>query len=99
MWKSWTLSRLDYRILPVILGLMVISLLVISSMTASLAEDGPSFWTPLVKTQLRWFCLGWCVFFIASAFDYRSLRDWSLFLYIAAILLLVGLFFVSPIQN
>jgi rod shape determining protein RodA len=99
MWKSWTLSRLDYRILPVILGLMVISLLVISSMTASSVEEGPTFWTPLVKTRLRWFCLGWCVFFLASAFDYRNLRDWSLFLYIAAIILLVGLFFVSPIQN
>lgn len=99
MWKSWTLSRLDYRIMPVILGLMVISLLVISSMTADLAEEGLSFWTPLVKTQLRWFCLGWVIFFLASAFDYRNLRDWSLFLYIAAIILLVGLFFVSPIQN
>jgi len=68
-------------------------------MTADLAEETSSFWTPLVKTQLRWFCLGWAIFFLASAFDYRSLRDWSLFLYIGAILLLVGLFFVSPIQN
>jgi rod shape determining protein RodA len=32
-------------------------------------------------------------------FDYRNLRDWSLFLYILALILLVGLFFVSPIQN
>jgi rod shape determining protein RodA len=99
MWRSWTLSRLDYRILPVILGLMTISLLVISSMTAELSEEGPNFWTPLVKTQFRWFCLGWGVFFLASAFDYRKLRDWSLFLYIVAMILLVGLFFVSPIQN
>jgi rod shape determining protein RodA len=68
-------------------------------MTADLADESVSFWTPLVKTQLRWFCLGWAIFFLASIFDYRNLRDWSLFLYIAAILLLVGLFFVSPIQN
>ena len=99
MWNSWTLSRLDYRILPVILGLMVISLLVISSMTADLSNEDPTFWTPLVKTQLRWFCLGWCVFFLVSAFDYRRLRDWSLFLYIVILLLLIGLFFVGPIQN
>lgn len=99
MWKSWTLSRIDFRIIPVVLGLMVISLLVISSMTADLAEEGISFWTPLVKTQLRWFCLGWCVFFLASAFDYRNLRDWSVVLYIIALILLIGLFFVSPIQN
>ena len=99
MWRSWTFSRLDYRILPLVLGLMVISLLVISSMTADLSEDGPLFWTPLVKSQVRWFCLGWVVFFLCASFDYRNLRDWSLILYIIALLLLVGLFFVSPIQN
>lgn len=97
MWKSWTLSRIDYRVIPLILALMVISLLVISSMTVS--EEGPLFWTPLVKSQVRWFCLGWTVFFLCASFDYRNLRDWSLFLYILAILLLIGLFFVSPIQN
>lgn len=99
MWKSWNLSRLDYRIFPLIFGLMVISLLVISSMTADLTEEGAVFWTPLVKTQVRWFCLGWAVFFLCSMFDYRKLRDWSLFLYVFAIILLVGLFFVEPIQN
>jgi rod shape determining protein RodA len=99
MWKSWTFSRIDYRILPIILGLMIISLLVISSMTVEIGDEDPSFWTPLVKTQLRWFSLGWVFFFAISAFDYRNLRGWSLFLYLAIVLLLVGLFFVSPIQN
>ncbi len=93
------LSRIDYRVLPVIGCLMLISLLVISSMTSQMEGDGTVFWTPLVKTQLRWFCLGWAVYFAAALFDYRRLRQWSLFLYIAAILLLLGLFFVSPIQN
>ena len=99
MWKSWTFSRLDYRIFPLIFGLMVISLLVISSMTADMSEEGPIFWTSLVKSQVRWFFLGWAVFFATAAFDYRKLRDWSLFLYVALIVLLIGLFFVSPIQN
>jgi len=100
MWDHRVLSRIDYRILPIVAGLMWISLLVISSMSGEAGEiDGPSFWTPLVKSQVRWFCLGWIVFTICSAFDYRKLRDWSLFLYLAAILLLIGLFFASPIQN
>ena len=99
MWKSWTLSRLDYRIIPIVLCLMGISLLVISSMTADLAEEGPMFWTPLVKTQVRWFFLGWGVFILCSAFDYRHLRRLSPFLYVAILILLFGLFFVSPIQN
>ncbi len=100
MWDHRVLSRIDFRLLPIIAGLMWISLLVISSMTGEAGElEGPSFWTPLVKSQVRWFCLGWIVFIVCSAFDYRKLRDWSLFLYIAAIVLLVGLFFTSPIQN
>lgn len=96
MWKFWSLSRIDCRILPLILVLMTMSLLVISSMTA---DEGVSFWTPLVKSQIRWFFLGWVVFFLCSAFDYRYLRNWSLFLYLFFVILLVGLFFVSPIQN
>jgi rod shape determining protein RodA len=78
---------------------MAISLLVISSMTADLTEEGPMFWTPLVKTQVRWFFLGWGVFLLCSAFDYRHLRHLSPFLYIAILILLFGLFFVNPIQN
>lgn len=99
MWKSSIFSRVDYRILPIVVGLMGISLLVISSMTGEVSEGGALFWTPLVKSQIRWFFLGWCVFFLCAAFDYRRLRDWSVILYLLALVLLVGLFFVSPIQN
>ncbi len=100
MWDPRTITRIDFRILPIVICLMAISLLVISSMTGSNTEfEGPLFWTPLVKTQLRWFLFGWAVFFLFSAFDYRKLRDWSLFLYLAAVILLIGVFFVSPIQN
>jgi len=94
------LSRLDLRIFPLVFCLMAISLLVISSMTSEVLEwEGPLFWTPLVKSQMRWFCLGWIVFFLFAAFDYRKLRDWSVILYLGTILLLIGLFFVSPVQN
>ena len=100
MWDHRVLSRLDFRILPLILGLMAVSLLVISSMTAEAMElEAHVFWTPLVKSQVRWFCLGWVVFFLAASFDYRKLRGWSVFLYVAMVLLLIGLFFADPIQN
>lgn len=93
-------SRIDFRVLPIICALMVISLCIISSMTGEARDwEGFSFWTPLVKTQLRWCCLGWMVFFATAMFDYRRLRSWSLVLYIGMICLLVGLFFVDPIQN
>lgn len=94
------LSRIDFRVLPIICCLMIVSLSVLSSMTADYSEaEAASYWTPLVKTQLRWFCMGWGVFFAAAFFDYRRLREWSLFLYIAIVILLLGLFFVTPIQN
>ncbi len=100
MWDPRVVSRIDFRMLPIIFCLMIISLLVISSMTAEVGEwETPLFWTPLVKSQVRWFFLGWGIFFLTASFDYRKLRDWSLFLYVVVLLLLVGLFFVSPIQN
>ncbi|MBS0626024.1 MAG: rod shape-determining protein RodA [Verrucomicrobia bacterium] len=99
MWNARAISRIDFRVLPIVACLMAISLLVISSMTANPESERFIFWTPLVKTQVRWFCLGWVVFFLAAGFDYRKLRGWSPFLYVGIVLLLIGLFFVSPIQN
>jgi rod shape determining protein RodA len=99
MWNSRAILRIDFRILPLVVCLMGISLLVISSMTANLEGERFIFWTPLVKTQVRWCCLGWAVFFLAAGFDYRKLRDWGVVLYLAIVVLLMGLFFVSPIQN
>ncbi len=94
------ISRADWRIYPLVFCLMTISLLVISAMTGSFDEWASSgFWTALVKSQLKWFCLGWLVFFLSASFDYRKLREWSLFIYIGVLILLVGLFFVSPVQN
>ncbi len=84
-----SLTRIDWRILPVVLSLMVISLLVISSMTADVEDV---FWTPLVKSQLRWFMCGWAVFGGLAAFDYRKLRSLSWVLYVAIVFLLLGLF-------
>ena len=98
MWDHRALSRLDFRILPIVGCLMLISLLVISSMTGGESEQ-VQFWTPLVKSQLRWQLLGLALFFFMAGFDYRKLRDWSAILYIGIVLLLIGLFFVSPIQN
>lgn len=98
MWDYRALSRIDLRILPIVLSLMAIGLLVISSMTAS-ELDADVFWTPMAKSQLRWICLSWVAFLFAAGFDYRKLREWSAILYVIALLLLVGLFFVHPIQN
>lgn len=95
-WDPRFLSRIDWRILPAIFSLMFISLLVISSMTGE-PQDG--FWTPHVKSQVRWFVLGWAVFAAAASFDYRKLRNASWFFYALIVLLLVGLFFTAPIQN
>lgn len=97
MWDYRVFSRIDFRIFPIVFCLMAISILVISSMTP--LEGDESFWTPMAKSQLRWYCLGWAVFFFTAGFDYRKLRDWSLILYGIVLLLLIGLFFVSPIQN
>lgn len=94
------LRRLDYRIIPIIFFLMVISLLIISS--AAVSEnyyEEVAFFTPAVGKQILYFIVGWGVFFLLSYFDYRKLRGGCLFLYIGILILLIGLFFTTPIQN
>lgn len=97
MWSYRYLSRMDFRAIPVIMGLMFISLLVVSSYTAQAVED--SFFTPIVKQQLRWFGIGSAVFILVAGFDYNKLREWAWPLYFGVILLLIGLFFTDSIQR
>ena len=101
MWNYRTLSRIDFRVIPVILFLMIISLLIISAHSiegsADLSEE--SFFAPLVKVQIRWFVMGWAVFFFCAGFDYNKLREWTWILYILMIASLIGLFFTDAIQR
>ncbi len=91
------LLRVDFKALGIILSLMVISLLVISSTTNEIGAD--VFFTSYVKNQIKWFILGFGVFFFFSLLDYHKLREWTWVLYIIAVALLLGLFFTEPIQN
>lgn len=97
MWDYRYLSRIDYRTVPIILGLMWIGLLVISAMTGDGEID--TLLTSSAKTQIQWFMIGWAVYFFFVGLDYRKLRSWSWVLYVIIFLLLVGLFFTAPIQN
>ncbi len=97
MWNHKLLLRLDWRFIPIILALMVISLLVIS--TTDPSSIGDSFLTVKVEKQFQRFLIGWVIFFALSAFDYSKLRDCSLILYLIMLLALLGLFMVPAIQN
>lgn len=101
MWDHRYLSRIDFRTIPILLALMCISLLVIAATTGR-AADGMGdniFLTPLVTSQIQWFCIGWGVYLFFAGFDYRKLKKWTLFLYFGMVLMLIGLFFVPAIQN
>ena len=101
MWSYRALSRIDFRVLPIIFALMLISLLVISSYSvepgADFSED--VFFTPQVKRQIEGFLLGGAVFALVAGFDYNKLREWTWFLYLLMLLMLIGLFFTDPIQR
>lgn len=101
MWSSRYLTRLDFRVIPVILGLMLISLLVISSYTTDPSSDHTEevFLTPVVRTQIQWFVIGSIVYVICAGFDYNKLREWTWILYALMIVSLVGLFFTDSIQR
>ena len=97
MWDHRYLTKLDLKQILIILFLMGISLLVISSMTAESTSD--IFFTRYVKNQIQWFVLGWAVFLFFAGFDYRKFYQWTWGLYLLMILLLMGLYFASPIQS
>lgn len=100
MWSYRVLSRIDFRVLPIIAALMLIGLIIISSHSGSSADGQEDvFFTPEVTKQLRWFIIGWGVFFFTAGFDYNKIREWTWIAYGIMILLLVGLFFTEPIQR
>ncbi|MCI0382630.1 MAG: FtsW/RodA/SpoVE family cell cycle protein [Chlamydiae bacterium] len=100
MWNHQFLKRIDFRFILIISALMAISLLVISSTTADQHEiENDIFFTSYVKNQLQWFVIGWVIYFFFAGLDYRKLREWTWFFYIAILLILIGLFFVPSIQN
>ncbi|MGA8165005.1 MAG: FtsW/RodA/SpoVE family cell cycle protein [Waddliaceae bacterium] len=99
MWNSKTLTRIDFRVLPVIALLMLISLLVITSFTAENNFDtvDVGYLTPIVKNQIKYFIVGWAVFFFFAGFDYNKLREWTWILYGIMLFSLIGLFFAKSI--
>ncbi|WP_068470798.1 FtsW/RodA/SpoVE family cell cycle protein [Candidatus Protochlamydia phocaeensis] len=101
MWSARYLTRLDFRVIPVILGLMIISLLTISAYTLDPAADHTEevFLTPIVRTQIQWFVLGLAVYFFFAGFDYNKLREWTWILYALMLISLIGLFFTDSIQR
>ncbi|MBM3208217.1 MAG: FtsW/RodA/SpoVE family cell cycle protein [Chlamydiae bacterium] len=101
MWSHQYLRRIDFRTIPILLGLICMSLLVISSTTVEaweIAQEEP-FITPYVKGQIKWFIIGSFFYLFFAGFDYRKLKKWSWILYVGMIVMLFGLFFTAPIQN
>lgn len=98
MWNSRYLTRIDFRVLPVIVGLMLISLLIISAHSGD-GDADDRFFTPGVQHQLQWFVIGFGVFCFFAGFDYNKLREWTWILYGLMLLSLFGLFFTDAIQR
>lgn len=101
MWNIKALSRIDFRVLPVLAGLMIISLLVISAYSLELTPDmaEETFFTPTVRSQIQWFLIGSGIYVFFTCFDYNRLRDWTWILYPLMIMSLIGLFFTDSIQR
>jgi len=101
VWTHRYLGRMDFRAIGVILALMVVSLVVISSVTAEGMIDpiDQGFTTPFVKQQVRSFLLGGAMFLFFAGFDYNKLREWAWILYALMLVSLLGLFFSGSIAN
>jgi len=99
MWNYQYLRYIDFRTLPLIIGLMIMSILIIASTTCDVQFlDTKSFLTPYVKNQMGRFGIGIIAYLLFAGLDYHKLRDWAWILYVIIIALLLGLFFTTPIQ-
>lgn len=101
MWSYQALRRIDFRIIPVILILMAISLMVVSSFSSQevTGDSEATFFTPQVYRQIEGFLLGGVVFIFLAGFDYNKLREMTWILYGLILLALIGLFFTDSIQR
>ncbi len=100
MWDPRYLKRIDFRTVPIVLLLMIISIMVIISTTSVVhGVQDEIILSPLVKNQLRAFGLGMLVYLFLICFDYRKLREWTWFCYLGMIVMLIGLYFAPPIHN
>lgn len=101
MWSYRYLSRLDFRVFPIMFLLMMMSLLIIATNTADLMPEGAedSFFTPVVLSQIKWYVIGSGLYLFFAGFDYNKLREWTWVLYVIMILALIGLFFTDPIAR
>lgn len=101
MWNYQYLSRIDFRMIPIVMGLMMMSLLVISSYSLGNSPEmvDEKFMTPLVRQQIQWFVIGSFVFLFFAAFDYNKLRELAWILYALMVLSLIGLFFTDSIAR
>ena len=94
------LRRIDFRTLPIIFVLMVISIFVLASTTSDVQLGGDDrFLTPIAKNQIERFLIGMIAYLFFAYLDYRKLRNWAWIFYVVTILLLLGLFFTDPIVN
>jgi rod shape determining protein RodA len=93
MSRNLVLSRIDLRMVFIVLALMIISLLIISASTVSGPESDDPFFTRATLNQLQWFVIGGGVFVIFAALDYNKLREWTWILYVLMIVALIGVFF------
>lgn len=95
MFEAKFLKRLDWKMLTLVSLIMLVSLMIIASATT---HDEIIF-TSYVKNQLRVFVISLFAYLLLVCFDYRKLKQYAPILYIGILILLIGLFFVAPIQN
>ncbi len=101
IWNPRLLLRMDFRVVPLLIALLCVSLISISAYSTDGSPEGleGSFFTPAVNRQIKGILLGITAFIFFSGFDYNKLREWTWLLYILMLIFLVGLFFMDPIQR
>ena len=84
-------KNLDYVFLASVLGILTMSLFVLSSATLNVSHD-PYY---IVKKQALWIFSGFCAMIFMMLFDYNSLKSFFKFLYIGMVLVLTAVLLIG----
>ncbi len=101
MWTVRYLSRIDVRLIGIMLLLQACGLMTIAAFSQEFLFEAEetTFFLPAVKSQLQWLAFGWGCFVVAACFDYAKLREWAWVIYVVSLVALIGLFFTDPIAR
>ena len=88
--------QIDYPLLFIVIGLMIISLIAVYSGSGQYTQDSTFYF---VQRQFIWYIIGFAIMFSIAFFDYELLERMAIYLYGIGLGLLLAVHFMGTTKN